>query len=79
MGIAAYKAGRTAEARNHFQRLLADRTTPPGILERVRIMMAVLNEPEAAKAAPAAEKSESPAKAEPAKDDKAKAKDKKAN
>jgi hypothetical protein len=80
LGIAAYKAGRSAEARNHFQRLLADRTTPPGILERARIMIAVLNEPEGAKAtSPAAEKSESPAKAEPTKDDKPKAKDKKAN
>jgi hypothetical protein len=82
LGMAAYKAGRTAEARTSFQRLLADRTTPPGILERARIMMAVLNEPaEATKTAPAPQKSESPAKAEApaAPKDKAKAKDKKAN
>ena len=80
LGLAAYKAGRAAEARNHYQRLLADRTTPPGINERARIMMVLLNEPEPVKTAPPApEKTESPAKPEPSKDNKAKATDKKAN
>jgi len=47
LGMAAYKSGRPAEARNYFQRLVADRTTPPGIVERARIMMAVLSDEEA--------------------------------
>ena len=72
LGMAAYKAGLTAEARNHFQRLIADRTAPPGIAERARTMLAVLAEAEqASKPAPATEKSEPSAKPEPAKEDKA--------
>ena len=51
--MAAYKAGRQAEARNYFQRLVADRPTPPGIVERARIMMAVLSEADEAKTTPA--------------------------
>jgi hypothetical protein len=80
LGMAAYKSGRAAEARNHFQRLLTDRTAPPGITERARIMLSVLAEGDPSKV-PAAEKSESPAKSEPAKDDKSKSKaaDKKIN
>ena len=70
--MAAYKAGLTAEARNHFQRLIGDRTAPPGIAERARTMLAVLAEAEqASKPAPATEKSEPSAKPEPAKENKA--------
>lgn len=67
MGLGAYKAGLTAEARNHFQRLVADRTAPPAISERARIMLAILAEAEQAnKPEPATEKPEPSAKAEPA-------------
>jgi hypothetical protein len=75
LGMAAYKAGRPAEARNYFQRLVADRTTPPGITERARIMMALLSEGDEAKPATTLpplmlDKISDPA--EPAKDDKPK-------
>ncbi len=86
LGIAAYKAGRGPEARNYFQRLAADRLTPPGIIERSRIMIALLNEAEQAStpspsAGPSPGKSETPAPKDPAKDDKGKPKapDKKIN
>jgi hypothetical protein len=82
LGIAAYKAGRGPEARNYFQRLATDRLTPPGIIERSRIMIALLNEAEqASTASPSPGKSETPAPKEPAKDDKGKPKapDKKIN
>jgi hypothetical protein len=70
--MAAYKAGLTAEARNHFQRLIGDRTAPPGVAERARTMLAVLAEAEqASKPAPATEKSEPSVKPEPAKENKA--------
>jgi hypothetical protein len=55
LGMGAAKAGLVPEARNHFQRLLADRTTPPGIAERARIMVALLEEQDRAQAAPGAE------------------------
>ena len=75
LGMAAYKAGLTAEARNHFQRLIGDRTGPPGIAERARMMLAVMAEAEqASKPAPATEKSDPSAKPEPAKEEKAPAK-----
>lgn len=50
LGLAAMKAGQTAEARLNFERLLGDRTTPPGVGERVRIVMAALTEADLAKA-----------------------------
>jgi hypothetical protein len=53
LGIIAYKAGRLPEARNHFQRLLADATTPPGISERVRVMMTVMAQDDQATLLPA--------------------------
>ena len=75
LGLAAYKAGLAAEARNHFQRLITDRTAPPGIAERARTMLAVMAQSEQA-AAPAAatEKSDPSAKQEPAKEQKPPAK-----
>lgn len=81
LGMAAYKAGRLGEARTTFQRLLTDRTTPHGVSERARVMLAVVTEAEAS-AAPATQKSDLPdkaeaAKAEPAKEDKSKTADKK--
>jgi hypothetical protein len=72
LGLAAYNAGRIAEARNHFQRLVADRTAPPGISERARIMLAVLAETEQASAQPpATEKPEPSAKPDTGKQEKA--------
>jgi len=71
LGLGAAKSGRPAEAKNYFQRLLADRGTPPGISERARVMMAALTEAERAKPPPdAAEKSETPGKVEPSQEDK---------
>jgi hypothetical protein len=70
LGIAAYKAGRGPEARNYFQRLVADRFAPPGIIERSRIMIALLNEAEQASSAPpAADKGQTEAGKEPGKSD----------
>jgi hypothetical protein len=65
LGMGALNAGWPHEARNHFQRLLSDRATPPGIAERARMMVAMLDEAERVKGAPgAAEKPGSPPKAE---------------
>jgi hypothetical protein len=67
LGVGAMKAGFEPEARNHFQRLMADRSTPPGIAERVRMLVAMLDEAERSKGAPSAEqKPETPSKAEAA-------------
>ncbi|HEX5999530.1 MAG TPA: tetratricopeptide repeat protein [Hyphomicrobiaceae bacterium] len=75
LGMGAMKAGLPIEARNHFQRLLGDRATPPGVAERARMMMAMLeetakNEPQPAPGhAPGAEqKPETPAKSGAAED-----------
>lgn len=68
LGVAAYKAGRLGEARTNFQRLLTDRTTPLGISERARVMLAVVTEAEAS-APSATQKSDLPAKSEAAKED----------
>jgi len=69
LGLGAAKAGRSAEARNYFQRLLDDGTTPPGISERARVMVAVLAEAERTNAPPpAAVKTEAPTKVLPSKE-----------
>lgn len=73
LGMGAMKAGLGPEARNHFDYLLADSTTPPSIAERARMMVALLDETERAKSAPktapgAEEKPETPSKAEAAGD-----------
>lgn len=65
LALAAQKAGRSEDARSHFQKLAGDRDTPPSIGERARVMLAMLTEAELAKAA-----ADKPAAA----DDKAKAK-----
>ncbi len=54
LGMAALRAGNTGEARVQFERLQGDRSTPPGIGERVLVMLAALTEAELAKAAPGA-------------------------
>jgi hypothetical protein len=75
LGLAAQKAGKTQEARTQFQLLLSDRNTPPGIGERVRVMLAMLTEAELTSAPPAAvAPAATPAPVVPAVDDKAKAK-----
>lgn len=53
LGLAAFKAGKLDEARKHFELLLVDRTAPPGLNERVQLMLAVITDADAAKAAPA--------------------------
>lgn len=55
LALAAQKAGRTEEARDEYQHLMGDRGTPQSIVERARIMMAMLTEAELAKAPPANE------------------------
>lgn len=60
LGLAAYKAGRTEEARQEFQRLMSDRTVPQGIAERARLMMGVLAQAELAKTAPPEQPVETP-------------------
>ena len=52
LGMGAAKAGFPDEASSHFQRLASDRTAPPGVAERARMMVALLDEAERAKAAP---------------------------
>jgi len=78
LGLAAQKAGNSQEARDQFQKLLADRGTPASISARARDMLAMLTEAELARSAPAAEQPvPAPApvnKSEPAGDGKAKAK-----
>ncbi len=76
LGLGAAKAGRIAEAKIYFQRLVNDRATPPGIAERARVMMVVLAEGERAAAPPATEKPETPAKIEPGQDAKSEEKGK---
>lgn len=52
LGLAAYKAGRTQEARQEFERLASDREVPQSIAERARIMLGVIGQAELAKSAP---------------------------
>ena len=54
LGLAAYKAGRTADARKTFEQLLGDQGTPPSMVERVQLMLSVLTETDVAKGAGAA-------------------------
>lgn len=62
LGVAALKAGKTAEARQEFEKLMGDRNVPPSIGERARLMMVMLTEAEIAKqaATPAAPAKEAP-------------------
>lgn len=66
LGVAAMKAGKTAEARQEFEKLMSDRNVPPSIGERARLMMVMLTEAELAKqaappAAPAKDAPKAPA------------------
>jgi hypothetical protein len=49
LGLAALRAGKTEEARQLFEQILADRATPPSIAERARTVMAMLTEAELTK------------------------------
>lgn len=54
LGLAALKAGKTAEARREFERLLGDRNTPPAVLDRAKIVLgSIIAAETAAKPAPA--------------------------
>jgi hypothetical protein len=48
LGMAAYKAGKTEEARKAFSQLLSDRSTPPSLIERSQLMLGMLAEAELA-------------------------------
>jgi hypothetical protein len=50
LALAAQKAGKIADAREEYRRLLSDPGTPPGIAGRARVMMSMLTEAELAKA-----------------------------
>jgi hypothetical protein len=54
LGMGAAKAGFPEEAKSHFQRLVSDRQAPPGVVERARVMVALLDEEGRAKTAPTA-------------------------
>jgi hypothetical protein len=69
LGIGAAKAGFPEEARNHFQRLASDRQAPPGVSERARVMVALLDEEERAKGEPKAAVEDRPAAAPSNKDE----------
>jgi hypothetical protein len=62
MGIGAMKAGLREEARSYFERLASERGVPPGIAERARMMIAMIDE--ANKAGPGSEATPA-SKAEP--------------
>ena len=51
LGLAAYKAGKTDESRKLFEQMLGDRMAPPSVSERALLMLALLTDAEAAKAA----------------------------
>ena len=67
LGLAAFKAGKLDEARKLFDLLLVDRNAPPGLNERVQLMLSILTDAEAAKApAAASEKNKDKSAAPPA-------------
>ena len=51
LGLAAYKAGKTEESRKLFEQMLGDRMAPPAVSELALLMLALLTDAEAAKAA----------------------------
>jgi hypothetical protein len=65
LGLAALKAGKDAEAKQEFEKLMGDRNVPPSIAERSRLMLAMLTEAELAKAAATAPAPAPAAKSEP--------------
>ncbi len=71
LGLAAFQAGNMPEARAAFDKLIADLGTPPGMLQRTRMMLARISEREiagqsAAKSTPAASDAMTPAKTDAA-------------
>jgi hypothetical protein len=69
LGVAALKAGKTIEARQQFERLVAERNIPPALAERARVMLSVITEAELVRTAPsqpAAAPANTPAAATPA-------------
>ncbi len=73
LGLAAYKAGQSDEARKLFEQVLGDRMTPPSVSERALLMLALLTDAEVAKNAAKPGETAKPAEAmkpgEPAKND----------
>lgn len=64
LGLAALKAGKDAEAKQEFEKLMGDRDVPPSIAERSRLMLAMLTEAELAKAPPKAPEAKEAPKAD---------------
>lgn len=50
LGLAAYKAGKTAEAQKLFGQILGDPTAPASLQQRAQLMLSLLTDAEAAKA-----------------------------
>lgn len=50
LGLAAFKAGKLDVARKSFEQLLGDRATPPGVSERVQVVLGQIVAAELAKA-----------------------------
>jgi len=53
LGLAAFKAGKMDKARMAFEQLLSDRGTPPGVSERVQVLLGQIVAAEMAKSAAA--------------------------
>lgn len=68
LGLAAWKAGKFAEARRQLEPLLIDTSVPPSTVERVKVVMARIAQAEVASAPPAS--AAKPASATPAASDK---------
>ncbi len=49
LGLAAYKAGKTEEAKKAFEALLGDKSAPPSAGERAMLMLSLLTDAEASK------------------------------
>jgi hypothetical protein len=65
LGLAALKAGRTADARQTFQELLADQKTPQALSQRAQIIMGQLATAELATSPPASGGTSDPAPKKP--------------
>ncbi|MGD9827443.1 MAG: hypothetical protein AB7U66_01815, partial [Hyphomicrobiaceae bacterium] len=63
LGLAAVKAGKTAEARKLFEMLLTDRGTPQAMRQRANMMLAMIGEASPAK--PATPPAKAPPPAQP--------------
>jgi hypothetical protein len=63
LGLAAFKAGKTEEARKLFEQLISDRSVPQSVSERAFLMMSLLTDAEGTAGAAAKPAAEKPAEA----------------